>query len=175
MNKPEDLVTLTDLDGQKCAIFTLALSGIVISFLIYSFQVLLPSINMFVLTWGLPIILLNPSIPSAHIQPFPVRLGTAIWSTLYFSYKNKWTSQWIMFFGCLFLIGEPAIRHAATLMLVHPSVITQEIIQLEAHSTSTHNQPDLIAVSPKKGNVLYKTNTKSFFKFHKQIWCSEWR
>lgn len=69
-----------------------------------------------------------------------------------------------MFFGCLFVIGEPAIRRAATLMLVHPSVITQEIIQLEAHSTSTHNQPDLIAVSPKKGNVLYETNTKSFFQ-----------
>ena len=47
------------------------------------------------------------------------------------------------------LIGGPVIRHAVTLIRAHPLVITQEIIQLEEHSTLTHNQLDPIAVSLK--------------------------
>lgn len=66
-----------------------------------------------------------------------------------------------MFFGCLFLKGEPVIQRVATLMLVHPLVITQEIILLEAHSTSTHNQLDLIAVRP-KGEMFCKKTNKIF-------------
>jgi hypothetical protein len=58
----------------------------------------------------------------------------------------------LCYFGLL--IGGPVIRHAVTLIRVRPLVITQGIIQLEVHSTLTHNQLDLIAVSL-KGEMVF--------------------